>query len=127
MKTLFPKQKQSVDFLKSALLQYKGALDSSHTGVGKTVIACHLAKEMGLPVAVVCPKIVIPHWERELADVGIEPLFVLNYEKLKRGNDKNCPRLARSCFVGTCHRKRSLFGTRSTSAKRRSARTAKCL
>ena len=98
MKTLFPKQKQSVDFLKSALLQYKGALDSSHTGVGKTVIACHLVKEMGLPVAVVCPKIVIPHWERELADVGIEPLFVLNYEKLKRGNDKNLSKVGKKLF-----------------------------
>lgn len=87
MKTLFPKQRESVDFLKLALSQYRGALDSSHTGVGKTVIACHVAKEMGLPVAIVCPKIVIPHWERELAEMGIKPLFISNYEKLKRGTD----------------------------------------
>jgi superfamily II DNA or RNA helicase len=86
MKTLFTKQKESVDFLKAALLTHRNALDSSHTGVGKTVIASHVAKEMDIPVAVVCPKIVIPHWERELKEVGITPIFVLNYEKLKRGN-----------------------------------------
>lgn len=87
MKTLFPKQRQSVDFLKEALRTCGGALDSSHTGVGKTVIASHVALELGQPVAVVCPKIVIPHWERELKEVGVEPIFVLNYEKLKRGNE----------------------------------------
>ena len=86
MKTLFPKQKESVSFLKNALTLYKGALDSSQTGVGKTVIASHVALEFNQPVAVICPKIVIPHWERELAEVGIKPIFILNYEKLKRGN-----------------------------------------
>ena len=86
MKTLFPKQRESVDFLKRALITRRGALDSSHTGVGKTVIACRTAAEMGVPVAVICPKIVIPHWERELREVGIEPIFVTNYEKIRRGN-----------------------------------------
>lgn len=86
MKTLFPKQRESVDFLKNALRTRGGALDSSHTGVGKTVIACRTAAEMGVPVAVICPKIVIPHWERELAEVGVKPIFVTNYEKIRRGN-----------------------------------------
>lgn len=86
MKTLFPKQRESVDFILRSLVHFRSALDSSHTGVGKTVIACHVAKESQLPVAVICPKIVIPHWERELAEVGVTPVFVTNYEKLKRGN-----------------------------------------
>ena len=85
MKTLYAKQRTSVDFLKNALLQHKGALDSSGTGVGKTVISCRAALELGMPVAIVCPKIVIPQWKRELAELGIEPVFVTNYEKLKRG------------------------------------------
>lgn len=85
MKTLFPKQRQSVDFLKHALANYGGALDSSHTGVGKTVIASRVVLELGQPIAVVCPKIVIPNWERELEEVGVTPIFILNYEKLKRG------------------------------------------
>jgi len=87
MKTLFPKQRKSVDFLKEALRIYQGALDSSQTGVGKTVIASHVALEFGCPVAVVCPKIVIPHWEREFKEVGIKPIFIVNYEKLKRGGE----------------------------------------
>ncbi len=86
MKTLFPRQRSSVDFILQSLVRCRSALDSSHTGVGKTVIACHVAKESQLPVAVICPKIVIPHWERELAEVGVTPIFVTNYEKLKRGN-----------------------------------------
>ena len=71
--------------LKTALDQYGGALDSSHTGVGKTVIAAHLATNQTLPVAVICPKIMIPAWERELAEAGVKPLFVTNYEKIRRG------------------------------------------
>jgi len=86
MKTLFPKQQESHDFLIQALHQHGAALDSSHTGVGKTVIAARVAKTLGLPVAILCPKIVIPHWERELAEVGVKPLFITNYEKIKRGN-----------------------------------------
>jgi superfamily II DNA or RNA helicase len=86
MKTLFDKQRESVDFLIATLKQHRGALDGSHTGVGKTVIAARVALELGVPVAVVCPKIVIPSWERELAEVGVTPIFVTNYEKLKRGN-----------------------------------------
>jgi superfamily II DNA or RNA helicase len=85
MKTLFPKQQESVDFILRALTDHRCALDSSHTGVGKTVIACRVAKEFKQFVAVVCPKIVIPHWERELREVGIVPIFVTNYEKLKLG------------------------------------------
>jgi len=85
MKTLFTKQHESMIKLKTALDQYGGALDSSHTGVGKTVIAAHLAASQPLPVAVICPKIMIPAWERELAEVGVKPFFVTNYEKIRRG------------------------------------------
>jgi hypothetical protein len=86
MKTLFPKQRESVEKLKLALQLYGAALDSSQTGVGKTVIASRIAAEQPLPVAVICPKIVVPAWERELAEVGVSPVFVTNYEKIKRGN-----------------------------------------
>lgn len=85
MKTLFPKQRESVEKLKLALALHGGALDSSHTGVGKTVIACHLASEQNLPVAVICPKITIPAWTAELAEVGVQPLFISNYEMVRRG------------------------------------------
>ncbi len=84
MKTLYPKQKEAFDFF---LAQHKLGLillDTSHVGTGKTVVAAHLAKVLK-NVAVLCPKAVIPSWERELKETGIEPLFVLNYEKIRTG------------------------------------------
>jgi|TARA_R110000824_G_scaffold155004_4_gene327230 superfamily II DNA or RNA helicase len=90
MKTLFPAQAAHADVIYRALRHKRGALDTSETGTGKTVmsaaIAQHWANTRG-PVGVVCPKAVIPSWERELAEWGIKPAFVLNYEKLKNARD----------------------------------------
>lgn len=97
MKTLFPKQDESKQKLIDALRAHGAALDSSHTGVGKTVVACHVAKDLGLPVIVVCPKIVIPHWKRELEDTGVEAVLVTNYEKLKRGT-KHLTKIGKKLF-----------------------------
>lgn len=120
MKTLYPPQRASVDALKHALTTYGGALDSSMTGVGKTVIAARVALELGCPVAVVCPKIVIPQWERELAETGVTPLFVTNYEKIRRGNTKWLSKIGKKLFrwalpadtliiFDECHRAKAPF------------------
>ena len=85
-KTLFPKQVQAMRFFLKVLRSGKNTLDASEMGTGKTVVACHLARDYGKPVAVICPKAVIPSWERELEEVGITPIFVSNLEKLKTGN-----------------------------------------
>lgn len=85
MKTLFKKQKEAHDFFFDKQIEGLNTLDTSSVGTGKTVVAAHLAKSLGFPVAVVCPKSVIPSWERELAESGVTPLFVLNYEKLRTG------------------------------------------
>ena len=85
MKTLFPKQKEAADFFVKVLKEGRNTFDASSVGTGKTVVACHIAKQLGVPVAVVCPKAVIPSWEREMEETGITPLFVLNYEKLRTG------------------------------------------
>jgi|TARA_R110002110_G_scaffold87586_7_gene228143 superfamily II DNA or RNA helicase len=86
MKTLFPKQQDTHDTIVESIRAGNSALDTSDTGTGKTVVACQSAKTLGIPVAVICPKIVIPHWERELAETGLTPVFVTNYEKIRRGN-----------------------------------------
>lgn len=86
MKSLFPAQQQSAAKILNSLSLHGAALDSSQTGTGKTVVASHVATKF-LHVGVVCPKIVIPHWEEELADAGITPLFILNYEKVRTGRN----------------------------------------
>ena len=86
MKNLFPAQSKVTDFFEEKLRGNKNTLDSSSVGTGKTVVAAHLALRLDRPVAVMCPKAVIPSWERELKEVGIDPIFVLNFEKVRTGN-----------------------------------------
>lgn len=85
MKTLFPAQQQALARFAAVQGSGRNTLDASMVGTGKTVVAAHLAKTLGCPVAVVCPKAVIPSWKRELAETGLEPVFVLNYEKIRNG------------------------------------------
>lgn len=88
MKTLFPKQDEAKRFFFDCHRNGINTLDSSSVGTGKTVVAAHLAMDLQRPVAVLCPKAVIPSWERELAEHGVKPLFVLNYEKIRNGKTK---------------------------------------
>ena len=88
MKTLYPKQEQAKNFYLSCHRREINTLDSSSVGTGKTVVAVHLARDLGKPVAVLCPKAVIPSWEREFAEHGISPEFILNFEKVRGGKTK---------------------------------------
>ena len=88
MKTLFQKQEEAKQFFVDCLNRKINTLDSSSVGTGKTVVAAHIAKELDRPVAVLCPKAVIPSWERELKEHGVDPMFVLNYEKVRNGKTK---------------------------------------
>lgn len=83
---LWPHQIQARDSLLTILNSRGAALDASDTGTGKTYVAAHVAKELGVPVGVVAPKAVLPAWTRVLKEVGVEPTFVLNYEKIRTGN-----------------------------------------
>lgn len=89
MKTLYPAQEKAVNFHTTRIfdLDHGSSLDTSRTGTGKTVVACRVARNVD-KVAVICPKICIPQWERELREQDIEPVFVLNYEKVRTGNTK---------------------------------------
>ena len=91
-------QQVVADAFIDCLFRRQNTLDSSHTGCGKTVVACYIAKVMKYPVAVICPKAVITSWKRELAEFGVEPVFVLNYEKIRTGNTKFMSRKGKKIF-----------------------------
>ena len=80
----------SVAKLCAAILKNKAALDGSDTGAGKTYTAVGVARELGMGIAVVCPKAVIYSWNKVIKDhFGMEPEFVLNYESVKTGKYKD--------------------------------------
>tara|TARA_R100000152_G_C6781201_1_gene215221 strand:+ start:3486 stop:4862 length:1377 start_codon:yes stop_codon:yes gene_type:complete len=97
MKTLFPAQAVNKNKILLSLEKFGVALDSSTTGTGKTLTAAYTAKHYE-HVAVVCPKIVIPHWERELGECGVEPLFIENYEKIRVGRNKFLSKKGKKTF-----------------------------
>jgi superfamily II DNA or RNA helicase len=87
LKTLYPPQAKHVARLNEGLAQHKSVIDSSETGVGKTICAIACAKEAKpYLMLVVCPKAIIPQWEKELEDSGLTNACVVNWEKLRAGN-----------------------------------------
>lgn len=101
MKTLYKKQQEAHDFFVSRLLERQNTLDSSQMGTGKTVVGTHVARTIiekcsGINrVAVICPKAVIPSWEREMKESGLEPLFINNVESLRGGKTEWVSRFGR--------------------------------
>jgi len=83
---LLPPQVPHVTKLVDALHLTGHAEDLSDTGTGKTYSGAAVARELNVPFLVICPKIVIPAWERILRDFKIKALGVVNYERLTRGN-----------------------------------------
>jgi superfamily II DNA or RNA helicase len=59
-------------------------LDASDVGTGKTFVGGALIRHFDEPTLVVCPKSVIPSWERAGEHLGVE-FNVINYEMLRTG------------------------------------------
>lgn len=84
---LDPQRNHAVKLLNS--LYMNGiAFDSSQTGTGKTYVASWIAKQMNIPIVVICPKVAIKTWNTVLNIFGIKAEVIINYEKLTRGNTK---------------------------------------
>lgn len=103
MKELFPKQSEAHSFFVDKLLDRFNTLDSSQMGTGKTVVGSQVARTLidkgaFKHVAVICPKAVFPSWKAELEECGIDPLFILNVEKLRRGNTPWVRKFGRKSF-----------------------------
>jgi len=77
-------QESSIAHLLGCLKQRVGAVDGSDCGVGKTLVGIEVSKRLNLPTLVVCPKPVIPGWERTAAAQDTE-VSVLNYEQVRTG------------------------------------------
>ena len=83
---LYAWQIESAEKILSSLRENHVAADWSDTGTGKTAKAVWVAKQLGKEFAIICPKGVIPSWKEWCEKAGIEPIFILNYEKLRSGS-----------------------------------------
>ncbi len=70
------------DQLVAALHEHGAALDGSDTGTGKTFVACAVARALNVVPLVICPKSVVPGWQRaaEAMNAGVE---AVGYEKAR--------------------------------------------
>lgn len=80
---LFDYQKPHAETLMYALRMQNVALDASDLGTGKTVVACHIAKTLGLNAIVVCKKSMKPTWGWWLEEFGLSGV-VGNWEMARR-------------------------------------------
>ena len=98
MKTLFPKQEEAFDFFVYRQTGDQNTLDQSDPGTGKTVVAVKMAKKLGRPIAIICPKAVIPAWRKELEEEGLTATFILNLESLRTGKSGYVTKVGKKTF-----------------------------
>ena len=80
---LLPYQIEHTIKLIQNLQKYKGTVDGSITGSGKSFTALAAAKYLGLQPLIIAPKAVLPSWA-EVADImQVKPYGIYNYEALK--------------------------------------------
>lgn len=89
---LRPWQVESVSKLVSSINKFGCAIDGSDLGVGKTYVACAVARELKMKMVIVCPKAVMEAWRRviknhfELEDKLVD---IINYEQLRIGKKES--------------------------------------
>jgi superfamily II DNA or RNA helicase len=103
MKPLFHRQQIAHNFFVQRLRKGNNTLDSSQMGTGKTVVGAQVAKtlldrKVITGVAVICPKAVFPSWKAELEECGIDPIFILNLEKLRTGKTEFVRKIGKKTF-----------------------------
>lgn len=75
-------QRDNVEAMLSSLRNFGGVLDGSDTGTGKTFAFLGLCKAVGARPAVVTRRAIIPSWEEACQLMGLDPVFITNYEQL---------------------------------------------
>jgi SNF2 family DNA or RNA helicase len=85
---LRPWQVTSVGYILSALEKWGCAMDGSDLGIGKTYVACGVARELDYNIVIVCPKAVMESWRRVITNhfkMKDKLIGIINYESLRRG------------------------------------------
>lgn len=98
---LLPHQIKPHEHLLSVHRDRRFSLDASDTGTGKTYVACQLAKDLNCRPFIVCPKAVISSWKRVAEDLKVEPVAILNPEKLKMGKTKWLKKAGKKNYMWT--------------------------
>ncbi len=85
---LLDHQKAHYKNIYSSIKKYSRAIDASDTGTGKTYVASKVCKELGLIPFVICPKSVVPSWNKVLKSFGFnsDNFIVITYDKLAISN-----------------------------------------
>ena len=65
---LRPWQVESVVKLCSVIKTWGCGIDGSDVGVGKTYVACGVARELDMDILIVCPKAVMESWKRVIVN-----------------------------------------------------------
>lgn len=85
---LRPWQVESVSKLVTAINRGGCAIDGSDVGVGKTYVACGVARELKMDILVVCPKAVMEPWRRVIVNhfkMKKNLVGIVNYEQIRIG------------------------------------------
>ena len=83
---LLPPQCNHAELLSASLAANRISWDASGTGMGKTFVGASIARDRNKKFAVISPKLNIPKWNATLDSFGVKPEFIINFEKLARGN-----------------------------------------
>jgi superfamily II DNA or RNA helicase len=84
---LLPYQISSAEGLTASLRAFRGGVDASDVGTGKTYVALAAFRELGISPVVVAPLAVLPSWERAAKHLGVE-VTVINWERVRTGNTR---------------------------------------
>lgn len=89
---LRPWQVESVSKIVASINHWEAAIDGSDTGVGKTYVACAVARELGMSLLIVCPKAVMESWKRVVCKhfkMKDRLEGIINYEQIRIGKKDN--------------------------------------
>jgi len=85
---LRPWQVDSVSKLVTSINKSGCAIDGSDLGIGKTYVACAVARELKMKMLVVCPKAVMESWKRVVLNhfkMKSSLVGIINYEQIRIG------------------------------------------